>query len=35
MAVSNIKAVFPADVQSVWKVVTDVRNRGMNLTNGD
>lgn len=28
MAVSNIKAVFPADVRSVWGIVTDVRNYG-------
>lgn len=26
MAVSNIKAVFQADVQRVWNVVTDIKN---------
>lgn len=26
MAVSNIKAVFPGNIQKVWEVVTDVKN---------
>ncbi|MCM1326154.1 MAG: SRPBCC family protein [Bacteroidales bacterium] len=26
MAVSNVKAVFPGDMQKVWEVVTDVKN---------
>lgn len=26
MAVSNIKAIFPGDIQKVWEVVTNVKN---------
>ncbi len=26
MAVSNIKAIFPGDIQKVWEVVANVKN---------
>lgn len=26
MAISNIKAIFPGDIQKVWEVVTNVKN---------
>lgn len=26
MAISNIKAIFPGDIQKVWEIVTNVKN---------